>query len=193
MGTGSFPCVKCGRGVLLTTHPLLVPRSWKSRAIPLPTLWATLGLQRDHFTFFTPKVTGPNVSRDRRNPHWASVWFTLEYYLQVTQDYLLSNLYKPSMYGCIWAISEVEILSLIRLVRSARNFQSKNNWATGSIIHTRIHPLPTQHTRDLVPPTNNPAPILHIKKHAICKNKKMLMYVFVKNHQPEDGHKRRNM
>jgi hypothetical protein len=36
--------VKCGQGVLLTTHPLLVPRSWKSRAIPLPTLWATLGL-----------------------------------------------------------------------------------------------------------------------------------------------------
>jgi len=35
MGTGSFPVVKCGRGVLLTTHPLLVPRSWKSRAIPL--------------------------------------------------------------------------------------------------------------------------------------------------------------
>jgi len=44
MGTGYFPGVKCGRGVLLTTHPLLVPRSWKSRAIPLPTLWATLGL-----------------------------------------------------------------------------------------------------------------------------------------------------
>ena len=42
MGTGSFPGVKCGRGVLLTTHPLLVP--WKSRAIPLPTLWATPGL-----------------------------------------------------------------------------------------------------------------------------------------------------
>ena len=44
MGTGSFPGVKCGRGVLLTTHPLLVPRSRKSRAIPLPTLWATPGL-----------------------------------------------------------------------------------------------------------------------------------------------------
>ena len=44
MGTGSFLGVKCGRGVLLTTHPLLVPRSWKSRAIPLPTLWATPGL-----------------------------------------------------------------------------------------------------------------------------------------------------
>jgi len=35
---------KCGRGVLLTTHPLLVPMSWKSRAIPLHTLWATPGL-----------------------------------------------------------------------------------------------------------------------------------------------------
>jgi hypothetical protein len=33
MGSGSFSGVKCGRGVLLTTHPLLVPRSWKSRAI----------------------------------------------------------------------------------------------------------------------------------------------------------------
>ena len=44
MGTGSFRGVKCGRGVLLTTHPLLVPRSCKSRAIPVPTLWATPGL-----------------------------------------------------------------------------------------------------------------------------------------------------
>jgi len=44
MGTGSFPGVKCGRDMLLTTHPLLVPRSWKSRAIPLPTLWATPSL-----------------------------------------------------------------------------------------------------------------------------------------------------
>ena len=40
----SFLGVKCGRGVLLTTHPLLVPRSWKSRAIPLATLWTTPGL-----------------------------------------------------------------------------------------------------------------------------------------------------
>ena len=28
MGTGSFPGIKYGRDVLLTTHPLLVPRSW---------------------------------------------------------------------------------------------------------------------------------------------------------------------
>jgi len=31
--------------------PLLVPGSCKSRGIPLPTLWATLGLLRDRFTF----------------------------------------------------------------------------------------------------------------------------------------------
>ena len=41
IGTGSFLGVKSGRGVLLTTHSLLVPLSWKRRAIPLPTLWAT--------------------------------------------------------------------------------------------------------------------------------------------------------
>ena len=35
MGTGSFPGVKSGRGVTLTPYPLLVPRSRKSRAIPL--------------------------------------------------------------------------------------------------------------------------------------------------------------
>jgi hypothetical protein len=44
VGTASFPGVKYGRGVLLTTHPLLVPWPWKSRAIPLPTLWAIPGL-----------------------------------------------------------------------------------------------------------------------------------------------------
>jgi len=38
IGTGPFPGVNCGRSVLLTTHPLLAPRSWKSRAIPLPLL-----------------------------------------------------------------------------------------------------------------------------------------------------------
>ena len=43
MGTGSFPGVKYGRGVLLITHPLLMPWSWKSRIIPLPTLWAATG------------------------------------------------------------------------------------------------------------------------------------------------------
>ena len=29
--------------MLLTIHPLLMPWSWKGRAIPLPALWATTG------------------------------------------------------------------------------------------------------------------------------------------------------
>ena len=57
MGTGSFLGVKCGRGVTLTPHPLLVPWSRKSRAIPLLPLWAVRPVQsrgactRVHFTF----------------------------------------------------------------------------------------------------------------------------------------------
>jgi hypothetical protein len=56
MGTGSFPGVNCGRGVLLNTHTLLVPRSWKSRAIPLPTLWATTGPVTGLLYLFLPLV-----------------------------------------------------------------------------------------------------------------------------------------
>jgi hypothetical protein len=41
MGTGSFPGVESGRGVALTPHPLLVPRSKnRVRAIPLLSLRA---------------------------------------------------------------------------------------------------------------------------------------------------------
>ena len=43
MGTGSFPGVKYDRGVLLNTHPLLVPRSWRVELYLYPTLWATTG------------------------------------------------------------------------------------------------------------------------------------------------------
>jgi hypothetical protein len=56
MGTGSFPGVKSGRGVTLTPHHLLVPWSWKGRAIPLLLLWAIRTVQslsvytRVHFT-----------------------------------------------------------------------------------------------------------------------------------------------
>jgi len=57
MGTGSFPGVKSSHGVTPTAHPLLVPWSRKSRAIPLLPLWAVRPLQslsacaRVHFTF----------------------------------------------------------------------------------------------------------------------------------------------
>jgi hypothetical protein len=49
MGTGSFLGVKFGRGVLLTTHRLLTPRSWKSRAIPQPPSGPQPGLLRGYY------------------------------------------------------------------------------------------------------------------------------------------------
>ena len=77
MGTGSFPGVKSGRGVTLTSHPLLVPRSRKGRAIPLLPLWAVRPVQslsactRVHFTLpqclrvhFTFTVFIPPMARE---------------------------------------------------------------------------------------------------------------------------------
>ena len=57
VGTGSFTEVKSGRGVTLTPQPLLVPRSRKSRAITLLSLWAVRPVEcisastRVHFNF----------------------------------------------------------------------------------------------------------------------------------------------
>ena len=45
MGTGPFPGAKSVRGVTLTPHPLLVPWSKKSRAIPIFPLWALRPVQ----------------------------------------------------------------------------------------------------------------------------------------------------
>ena len=56
MGTGSFPGVKCSRGVLLTTHPLLAQRPWKSRFIPLPPTGPQPDLQWGYFTFTSTKT-----------------------------------------------------------------------------------------------------------------------------------------
>ena len=59
MGTGSFSGVKSGWGVTPTPHPLLMPWSWKGRAIPLLPLWTVRLVQslsactRVTFTFFT--------------------------------------------------------------------------------------------------------------------------------------------
>jgi len=64
MGTGSFWGVKSCRDVTLTPHPLLVPWSRKSRAIPLLPLWAVRSVQslsvctKEHCTFtFTVSET----------------------------------------------------------------------------------------------------------------------------------------
>ena len=58
MGIGSFTGKKSGRDVTLTPHPLLVPRSRKSSAMPLLSLRAVRPVQslsactRVYFTFY---------------------------------------------------------------------------------------------------------------------------------------------
>ena len=75
MGNGSFPGVKSGRGVTLTPHPLLMPWSWKGRAIPLLPLWAVRPVQsvsactRVHFTFTFTIYSG----RKKLTPHCRCV------------------------------------------------------------------------------------------------------------------------
>ena len=81
MGTGSFPRVKSGRGVTLTPHPLLVPWSWKGRAIPLLPLWAVRPLQRlsactrVHFTFFFVMTYPTEMHLFFRSHRWEKLEF----------------------------------------------------------------------------------------------------------------------
>jgi hypothetical protein len=82
MGTGSFPGVKSGRGVTLTPHPLLVPRSRKGRAILLLPLWAVRPVQGVNFTFFYSqnrtwkKRVGQGVTAQTRPKSSRTIYFT---------------------------------------------------------------------------------------------------------------------
>jgi len=68
--------------VLPTTHPLLVLRSWKSRAIPLPTLWATPGLKWENFTFTFTRHTSTKTFHPKLDIfiHFAMTLLAKHYY-----------------------------------------------------------------------------------------------------------------
>jgi len=97
-GTESIPGVKSGRDVTLTPHQLLVPWSWKSRAIPLLPLWAVRPVQslsactRVHFTFYLLHVSSINISHHQvghfffllAKQQWARV-FSFTRFLDHTQ------------------------------------------------------------------------------------------------------------
>jgi hypothetical protein len=67
MGTGSLPVIRSSWGVTLTPHPLLVPWSWKSRAIPLFPVWAVLPIHSlsacTRVSFTLPYLTLPCLTR----------------------------------------------------------------------------------------------------------------------------------
>ena len=111
MGTGSFPGVKSGQGVTLTPHPLVVPWSRKSRAIPLLPLWAVRSVQslsactRVHFTFnlFYPRYLdsvprsatwGGAQWKRNDNPTCTDRITNVEFFQRVKEGKLLSKILK---------------------------------------------------------------------------------------------------
>jgi len=96
MGTGSFPGVKSDWGLTLTPHPLLVPWSRKSRAIPLLPLWAVRPVQslstctRVHFYFMKLRLdwTGPQTTLSEILKHVRPLFETLNHTCLATKTIL---------------------------------------------------------------------------------------------------------
>ena len=101
MGTRSFPGVKSGRGVTLIRHPLLVPRSRKSRAIPLLPLWAVQPVQSlsayttVHFTF--TYTSNPPMDRTACTEPQCLYNGALYLYLYLYSPYGPYGLYRTSV------------------------------------------------------------------------------------------------
>jgi hypothetical protein len=69
MGTVSFPGVESGRGVLLSPHPLLVPRS-KNTAVPLLSLRAFVAYKKGETYLLCEILRSRTVkNRIRLHPH----------------------------------------------------------------------------------------------------------------------------
>jgi len=108
MGTGSFLGVKSGRGVTLTPHPLLVPWSRKSRAIPLLPLCAACTepqcLYKGAIYF-----TNQNLSHTRTSTE-VPTWYPIRKVLLLTSTYgtetskvsSVTWLYKGRLYRDSW-------------------------------------------------------------------------------------------
>jgi hypothetical protein len=106
--------VKCSWGVLLTTHPLLVPQSWKSRVIPLPTTgphracnWITLPLQ-DMMPHRTVNLTF-TISKNSVTP----IYLFQARFIQVPQEVFAALL-------CLFLLKTGYSLTLILLTWSIR-------------------------------------------------------------------------
>ena len=82
MGAGSFPGVKSSRGVTLIHHPLLLPWSRKSRAIPLLPLWAKRPVQGCNF---------PSVCPYADASIWTVYWIFVKLYKEVFNKETVSS------------------------------------------------------------------------------------------------------
>ena len=101
MGTGSLLGTKCGQDVPLTTHPLLVPRSWKSRAILLLPLWAVRPVTGSLYLFFHTTVWLPATVHTCAHSHvtlCTSAWHT--FCVSLFGFYVLAQQIKFSSRDC---------------------------------------------------------------------------------------------
>jgi hypothetical protein len=124
MGTGSFPGVENGRGVMLIPHPLLVPRSEKqSRAIPLLSIRAfvackkceTYLLQRQYVSaFLRPPSSGLltenyyTITLRQWNP--IDLWFK-NTPIKVTKTELNIYLGSYKFYVTIYIFTYMQVLT----------------------------------------------------------------------------------
>jgi len=133
MGTGSFPGVKSVRCVTLTSHPLLMPWSRKSRAIHLLLpLWTVRPVQSlsvctvVHFTFTYTSI--PPMRRTACTEPQCLYNGALYLYLYLYSPYGPYGLYRASVpvQGCtlplpipllpLWAVRTVQSLSACKRV-----------------------------------------------------------------------------
>ena len=137
MGTGSFPGVKCSRGVLLTTHHLVVLQSWKGKALPLPTTGPVTGSlhhnseTRRHKPCRCEGLSGRAVS----SVGWSSpllvltLWSTLTWDLQyclTTDHWKCSRSAALNIHQMAWMIRNVFIVFIRAQFRTA---DTKAFWA----------------------------------------------------------------
>jgi hypothetical protein len=152
MATGTFPGVKCGRGILLTPHSLLVPWSRKSRAIPLLPLWVVRTVQSlsacttVHFTF--TYTSTPPMDRTACTEPLCLYNGALYLYLYLYSPYGPYGLYRASVsvQRCtlplpipllpLWTVRPVQSLSACTTVHFTYIFLLL---ATDSIIKCTAH------------------------------------------------------
>ena len=124
MGTGSFPGVKSGLGGTLTPHPLLVPWSRKSRAIPLLPLWAVRPVQglsactRVHFTL----PYQPRPFRDTAYTIISPAYRTVKQSLLLILRENCKLIHSKSFYRSLFALLLLAPLKSAPILRIADSF-----------------------------------------------------------------------
>jgi hypothetical protein len=105
MGTGSFTGVK-RPGVVLTTHPLLVPKLRMGRAIPLPPLQGHEACNRVNLAFYIP----PNTT-----------YYSLSTSIYCTSSYMFRPVYNDHLQALCEEVFYIEYNYIAIILRGIRD------------------------------------------------------------------------